>query len=182
MRAFLAIPIPEATVATLVALQARIPVGRPVPEDNLHLTLAFLGDVTDDTLAALDDLLSVTPLPSAPVSFCGLGTFGDMERGLVFADVRSDQRLMALQAKVAQTARMAGAELPRRRFRPHVTLTRSNRQPKGPARDRLAATLGAPVDIPGFEARDLVLFQSTLTSGGARHDRLAHYPLSPVAV
>jgi hypothetical protein len=43
----------------------------------------------------------------------------------------------------------------------------------GPARDRLAAALGAPVDIPGFDATELVLFQSTLGPSGARHDPLA---------
>jgi 2'-5' RNA ligase len=130
-------------------------------------------------LEALDDMLSATPLPAAHIGFGGLGTFGDMERGLVFAKVMAQPGLVALQAKVAQAARMAGTELPRRRFRPHVTLARANRQPTGPARDRLAAALGLRVDIPGFDASELVLFQSTLSSGGARHDPLAHYPLSP---
>jgi 2'-5' RNA ligase len=182
MRAFLALPIAEDTVAALLAVQARIPFGRHVPEDNLHLTLAFLGDVSDAVLEAIDDLLSATPLPAAPVRFAGLGTFGEMERGLVFAEVRADPALAALQSKVAHLARMAGAELPRRRFRPHVTLTRANRQPTGPARDRMAAALGLSVDIPGFDATELVLFQSTLGSGGARHDPLERYPLSPFAV
>jgi 2'-5' RNA ligase len=181
MRAFLALPIPENTVAALIAVQGRVPVGRPVPEDNLHLTLAFLGDVGEAVLEALDDVLSATPLPTAHVAFGGLGTFGDMERGLVFAEVLADPGLTALQAKVAQVARMAGAELPRRRFRPHVTLARANRQPTGPARDRLAVALGTRLDIPGFEAGELVLYQSTLSPSGARHDPLAYYPLSPFA-
>ena len=181
MRAFLALPVPDATVDALVAIQALIPVGRPVPEENLHLTLAFLGDASEAILADLDEILSSTALPSATIAFGGLGTFGEMERGLVFAEVRPDPRLSALQSKVARIARMAGADLPRRRFRPHVTLVRANRQPMGPARDRLAAALGAPVDIPAFAATELVLYQSTLTPEGARHDALARYPLSPVS-
>jgi 2'-5' RNA ligase len=59
-----------------------------VPEDNLHLTLAFLGDVGEDVLNDLHDILSSTALPAATVAFGGLGTFGEMERGLVFAEVR----------------------------------------------------------------------------------------------
>jgi 2'-5' RNA ligase len=73
-----------------------------VPEDNLHLTLAFLGDVNEAVLNEIDDILSSTPLPSAPVAFGGLGTFGEMERGLVFAEVVPDPRLSALQSKVAR--------------------------------------------------------------------------------
>jgi 2'-5' RNA ligase len=181
MRAFLALPIPEDTVAALVAAQGRLPFGRPVAEDNLHLTLAFLGDVNEAVLAEIDELLSGTPLPSAPVAFGGLGTFGEIERGLVFASIVPDPRLSALQSKVARVARMAGVDLPRRRFRPHVTLVRANRQPIGPARDRLAAALGTPIDIPAFVATDLVLYQSTLTPDGARHDALSHYPLFPIS-
>jgi 2'-5' RNA ligase len=69
MRAFLALPIPEDTVAALCAVQARIPFGRPVPEDNLHLTLAFLGDVGEDVLNDLHDILSSTALPAVTVAF-----------------------------------------------------------------------------------------------------------------
>jgi 2'-5' RNA ligase len=177
MRAFLALPIPEDTVAALCALQARIPFGRTVPEDNLHLTLAFLGDVGEDVLNDLHDILSSTALPAVTVAFSGLGTFGEMERGLVFAEVADDPRLSALQAKVAQAARMAGADLPRRRFRPHVTLTRANKAPAGPARDRLAEALGERPEIPAFDAAEIVLYQSTLGRGSARHDPIAHYPL-----
>jgi 2'-5' RNA ligase len=179
MRAFLAIPMPEETADAMAAVQARLPSGRAVPEENLHLTLTFLGDVGEDVLAEIDEALTATRLPVAEIAFGGLDTFAEMERGLVFVTVEPDEGLTTLQAKVERIARMAGADIPRRRFRPHVTLVRSNRQPKGLARDRTAAALGQPVDIPGFTATELVLYSSTLGAGGARHDVLETYPLSP---
>ncbi|MDG4649044.1 RNA 2',3'-cyclic phosphodiesterase [Roseibacterium sp. SDUM158017] len=179
MRAFLAIPMPEDTATAMLEVQSRLPTGRPVPEDNLHLTLAFLGEVGEEVLADMDETLSATRLPVAEIAFGGLDTFAEMERGLAFVSVLHDDGLAALQAKVERIARMAGAALPRRRFRPHVTLMRSNRQPGGPARDRMAAALGMPVDIPGFTATELVLYRSTLQPGGALHEPLESYPLSP---
>jgi 2'-5' RNA ligase len=179
MRAFLAIPMPEETAAAMVAAQARLPTGRPVPEENLHLTLAFLGEAGAEVLSAVDEDLGAARLPVAEVRFGGLDTFAEMERGLVFVTVLADEGLTALQSKVERVARMAGADLPRRRFRPHVTLARSNRQPKGPARDRMAAALGLAVTIPGFTATEVVLYRSTLGPGGALHEPLESYPLSP---
>lgn len=177
MRAFLALPLPEATREALAQQKSTLPFGRSVPEDNLHLTLAFLGDVTEPVLETLHDLLSSTRLPAALISFRGLGTFAELERGLVFAAVQPDPTLTVLQAKTLQAARMAGITLPRSRFVPHVTLMRAGSQPKGPARDRLAAALGRVAEIPGFTARELCLFHSTLSSSGARHEALVSYPL-----
>lgn len=117
-------------------------------------------------------------LRPAEIAFEGLGTFAEMERGLTFAEVTASGTLTALQAKVAQVARQAGADLPRRRFRPHVTLTRANKQPRGATRDRLAAAMGMPLAVPGFTAREMCLYQSTLTPAGARHEVLARYPLA----
>ncbi|GAA5074097.1 RNA 2',3'-cyclic phosphodiesterase [Roseibacterium beibuensis] len=177
MRAFIVLPIPEETTAALARLQSALPVGKAVPEQNLHLTLAFLGEVSEATLEEIDMGLSGLHWPAVEIVFDGLDSFTEMERGLVFAAVRHTQALDGLQAKVAAVARAAGVDLPRRRFRPHVTLMRSNRRPRGPARDRLAAQLGARAAIPGFVARDIVLFGSTLTPAGAIHEALASYPL-----
>jgi 2'-5' RNA ligase len=180
MRSFIALPIPEPSLDALLRLQSTIPVGRPVPEDNLHLTLTFLGDVED---AMLDDLhLDLMALRSAPVDirFTGLDSFTEMERGLVFAAVEKTEPLDSLHAATARAARRLGIDLPRRRFRPHVTLTRANRRPEGVARDRLAAALTAPrAALPGFTADRFCLYSSDLGPRGARHEVLADYPLRP---
>jgi 2'-5' RNA ligase len=54
---------------------------------------------------------------------------------------------------------------------------RANRKPGGPARDRLAAMLGPVPEVPGFTARAVTLYHSTLSPRGAVHDALASYPL-----
>ncbi|WP_341863487.1 RNA 2',3'-cyclic phosphodiesterase [Gymnodinialimonas sp. 57CJ19] len=173
----MALPLADPAIDALVRLQSSLPTGNPVPEDNLHLTLAYLGDAPEPVLEALHDLLSGAALPAPEIAFGGLGTFAEMERGLTFAAVTPSEPLIALQTKVAQLARMAGADLPRRRFRPHVTLTRASKQPKGPARDRLAAAMGLEIEVPGFTATALNLYQSHLGPSGARRDVLASYPL-----
>jgi 2'-5' RNA ligase len=72
---------------------------------------------------------------------------------------------------------MAGADLPRRRFRPHVTLTRANKAPAGPARDRLAEALGERPEIPAFVAAESCCTNRRIGRGSARHDPIARYPL-----
>ncbi len=177
MRSFVALPMEEGAVDALVAAQSHLPFGKPVPEANLHLTLAYLGEVQEPVVEALHDLLDSARLPAPEIHFGALGTFAEMERGLVYAEVQATPTLTSLQSKVAQVTRQAGADLPRRRFRPHVTLMRANRQPVGPARDRLATAIGQPCAIPAFTAHRMCLYQSTLTPHGAVHEVMAHYPL-----
>ena len=178
MRAFLAIPMPEDVAGALIRLQSTIPFGRPVPEDNLHLTLAFLDDAPEQALVDLHELMSALRAPAVEIRFTALDTFTEGERGLIFAAVDRTDALQALHDRIAGLCRAAGLDLPRRRFRPHVTLTRANRRPDGTARDRLAASLGPVPGLPGFTARAVTLYQSTLTPRGAIHDPIAVYPLT----
>ncbi|MFC3117545.1 2'-5' RNA ligase family protein [Jhaorihella thermophila] len=73
MRAFLAIGLPDAAVRDIRRLQARLPVGRAVPRDNLHLTLAFLDDQPEEALEALDAELQALRAPGFDLRLSGLG-------------------------------------------------------------------------------------------------------------
>ncbi len=150
MRAFLALDIPEDVAGALIRLQSTITFGRPVPEDNLHLTLAFLDDAPEQALEDLHDLMTAFRAPPVDIRFTALDSFTEGERGLIFAAVDRTDALQALHDRLAALCRSAGLDLPRRRFRPHVTLTRANRRPDGTARDRLAASLGSGARPAGF--------------------------------
>ena len=178
MRAFLALDIPDDVAGALIRVQSAIAFGRPVPEQNLHLTLAFLEDAPQHALEDLHDLLSGLRAKPVEICFTGIYSMTEAERGLIFAAVARSDALQALHDRIASLCRQAGLDLPRRRFRPHVTLMRAGRRPDGVARDRLAASLGARPDLPGFTARAVTLYRSTLGPRGAHHDPLASYPLS----
>jgi hypothetical protein len=130
----------------------------------------------------LDDILSATPLPAAPVAFRRArhlrrdGTRPRLRGGA--ADPR------AFRASVeggASGARMAGPSCRVDGSGPHVTLTRANRQPVGPARDRLAAALGAArVEIPAFDAAESCCFNRHLDPGRRAPRSACALSLSPI--
>lgn len=180
MRIFLALTLPEPLRDALSDAQSRLvevaPTGRPVDYDDLHLTLAFCADAPPAAVEDWHALLAAIPFPGLTLTCTGLDRFEDRAQGLVFMGIRADPALTELHRKVAQAARLAGLSLPRRRFRPHVTLLRGNRVPGGAAGAAFSALLGAglPRPAPAF-ATEMALIQSRLTPTGARHEVLARY-------
>ncbi|UWQ10062.1 hypothetical protein K3X41_08920 [Aliiroseovarius crassostreae] len=71
MRSFIACPLPETVCAALVELAGRVKVGRAVPEDNLHLTLAFLDEQPVEQLEALHGELEAILSPPIHLSCTG---------------------------------------------------------------------------------------------------------------
>ncbi len=180
MRVFVALPLPPVLEDALCDVQERVldaaPVGRAVPLDRMHVTLAFCSDAPPRAVEDWNDFLQDIPFAGVALRCTGLDSFTDPERGLVFMGLDPDPGLVELQRKVARSAEMAGLHLPRRRFRPHVTLIRGNRQPSGALRDRLAAVIAHKWPVPDVVAQEMGLFASTLHRDGARHDLLASYP------
>jgi 2'-5' RNA ligase len=179
MRCFLAIPLPPPILDRLNAIGMSVPVGRIAPRDNLHLTLAFLDEVETARLADLDAALSATHSERFRLCLEGLDVFGDPRPQILHASLQASAALVDLQARVTQAARSAGIDLPRRRYRPHVTLARFNRAPRGAQADRLAAFLqaNAMALIGEFEVEAFALYRSDLGHGPARHTELATYGL-----
>ena len=186
-RAFVAAPIPRRIQEILAQVQAdlkeaRASVGWVRPE-NIHLTLAFLGDVPSGRAmelgAGLDDIGGRT----APFvcRLAGIGSFGGARPKVIWAGVGDGAaQAIALQADVAALLGRACFALEERDFRPHLTIGRV-RSSRG-ARELMAA-LQRFTNRPSEEMRvdRVLLMRSDLSSQGPRYtvvheSRLAGIP------
>jgi 2'-5' RNA ligase len=179
MRCFVAIDMPEAVKERLEELQEALPVGRLTDPENLHLTLAFLGDVAQEPLVELNDELSALRLPPFTLALDGLGTFGAKAPTVLWAGVKPDPQLTQLHDKVQGAVRKAGIGMERKRFRPHVTLARfpARLDPVELGRLRHFLELYAAAPLPEVEVEDIVLYESHLRPDGPLHVPLETYPL-----
>jgi 2'-5' RNA ligase len=178
IRAFLALPLPDPILHRLGMVQHILRLDHAVPRESLHLTLAFLGEQPKTQLEELHHVLTARTLPVPALQLDGLGVFGGDTPRSLHARFAPDPRLLALQARVAQSVRDAGIVLERRRFIPHVTLARFTRGEV--SAQTLAAgfaAVGALTSQP-LVPDHLVLFRSTLRRDGAIYDALAEYPLT----
>lgn len=178
IRAFIAIPIPEPIRARLAVTQFLLPIARPTPPENFHLTLAFLGSQPENRLEDLHLLLEQITAPPLTLQIEGLGVFGGDKPRSVHATFKPDPVLARLQARIARAIDEAGLPRETRRFTPHVTLGRfAPGEGSASALARAIAQIGA-LDIPPFTADRFALMRSLLRPDGAVHDELAHYPLT----
>jgi 2'-5' RNA ligase len=139
--------------------------GRAVPADNLHITLAFLGNV-DSALASA--LLRLTP-PSAGAFDLTLErlTFFRRARMLWFEPREVPVALAGLDAALWRTLEARfDCVREKRRFRPHMTLARK-------ARPVVARC--APVH---WRVDTLVLVESRPRDGGSAYTVVASWPLA----
>ncbi|MEM6375679.1 MAG: RNA 2',3'-cyclic phosphodiesterase [Pseudomonadota bacterium] len=180
MRAFVAIRPGIAAVEALVEIQRDLNVGRCMPEENFHVTLAFLDYQPVHALEALHDAVSEIYMRNIDLIFSGVEARGGRKPALIWASVEPNEQIQRLQARIRNAAHKAGIELPRRRFRPHVTLSRLSRTaPVDMDRLREWLAQNASFRTGPFEAESVCLYQSRLTPDGALYEILAEYPLHP---
>ena len=179
VRLFVAIGLPEAVLDGLERLQDDLPLGRMVPRENLHLTLAFIGALEGGRLEAVHDALDGLGAEAFDLVPAGVGSFGGRAPRVIWVGLERSAALEGLQRKVCTRLRGAGVALERRRFRPHVTLARLPPRLDAVERARLAGFMGhyggwrgLPFRVTGFS-----LFSSELGPEGAAHEELARYGL-----
>lgn len=178
VRVFLALPLPEALRDDLEDLALTLRAGRLVPAENYHVTLAFLGEQSEADLERLH--VELQKLSSAPFSLQieGLEAPGSKAPRVLWAKLASNPELTALHKAIRGRLRLCDMDLPRERFRPHITLARFAR----PLRRGDAMEIASFLQAEGgyrpnaFPCSGFTLYQSRLTSDGALYEELAHYP------
>lgn len=177
IRAFLGLDLPPGVHSALAVQQFLLPLPRQAKAAQMHLTLVYLGEQPDAVLQATHEAFAALRPAPFDLALRGLGLFGGDRPRAAWAGVAPSAALDHLQAKAAQAARRAGADIPHRRFVPHVTLGRFP-PPAAPEAMRLERAIaeGAGFAAGPWRVADMVLWQSTATAAGPRHDELARYP------
>jgi RNA 2',3'-cyclic 3'-phosphodiesterase len=174
-RLFVAIRPPGAIRDMLVDAMDDAPTLRWVPDDNLHLTLRFIGEVERPMAEDLAQSLQGIRSGGFALRLKGVGQFSQRGGGAVWAGVEPRDAVAALAAKVDRACTAAGLVPEHRAFHPHITLARYRRGAAADAGDfvRRNATLSSGAfDVTGFS-----LFESRLSRHGPHYDMIASFPL-----
>ena len=129
MRLFIAIHLSDEMKKALVAcmhdLKKQGVEGNYVPAQNLHMTLAFLGEYDDP--AKVKDVIRKVPLPEFRLSLSEKGNFGN----ILWAGVKGNQKLKTYVKDLRAALAEEGIPFDREKFVPHITLIRkvSAKQP-----------------------------------------------------
>ena len=122
MRLFIAIQLSDemktAVTDTMHALKKQGVRGSYVPKQNLHLTLAFIGETKDR--AAVTEALRKVAVKPFRLAFSEMGTFED----LLWIGLKGNQGLGAAVKDVRAALDAAGIGYDRKKFVPHVTIIR----------------------------------------------------------
>lgn len=142
--------------------------GDPVPPENWHLTLRFLGMTAeperDQILRLLDEHMLTLPFV---LGFDGLGAFAKPARATVLwlGVNRGNEELVELAAICEEVARAVGLDAEDRPFHPHITLSRI--RPSQDVRDVVDTVPPFPL---AQTVEHVTLYRSMLGRGGARYE------------
>jgi 2'-5' RNA ligase len=176
LRLFVGIGFPPELKLQLSLLCSGISGARWVDPGNFHLTLRFIGEISESVAADIDDALARIRAHRFSLQLAGTGVFGgaDKPRSL-WVGVERSPDLVALHDKIERALICVGLVPELRKFSPHITLARLYRPPL----DKLSAFLAAhaqfravPYRVEGFS-----LIASFQTKAGSIYEDQADYPL-----
>jgi 2'-5' RNA ligase len=174
-RLFVAIRPPEEVRDLLIDAMDDSPALRWVGDEQLHLTLRFIGEVERPVANDIAAALEVVRLPAFDLSLGGVGKFEQRNGGAIWAGVQPKQPVAALAAKIERAIQQAGLEAEHRAFMPHITLARWNRRNA----EAVDAFLRRNSDLRSdpFPVDRFILFESRLSRHGAHYEEIAEFPL-----
>jgi 2'-5' RNA ligase len=177
IRLFTAIDLPSPLRLMLQAMGQGIPGARPVAQDQIHLSLRFIGEVDGGMARDIVGALSEIRSPSFSLSIRGVGHFPP--RGtprVLWAGVSESPELSLLQSRIERRLVACGLPHDTRKFYPHVTIARLKNSPV----HRIGAFLAGNslFQSEEFPVESFVLYSSRLLKSGAEHIAEASWPLA----
>ena len=177
IRLFVALALPEGHRRQLARLSQGVRDARWVRDENLHLTLRFIGEVEEPRVVEIADALGRVKGNRFMLTLAGIGHFqnGRSIRSL-WAGTEACDELVQLQNRIDNALRRAGVPPDGRRFTPHVTLAR--------LKNGSAHQVGSWIEANSlfradpFSVDRFVLFESYLSHGGSIYSAVEEFALT----
>ncbi|MGI9419926.1 MAG: RNA 2',3'-cyclic phosphodiesterase [Geminicoccaceae bacterium] len=178
-RLFVALDLPDMIKESLASLMRGLGDVRWMSDDQLHLTLRFIGELDNGRANEVADALSLVPGLPFDLSLKGIGHFPPRnEPRVIWTGIERQPELIALKRRIDHALRQAGLERDTQKFTPHVTLARLRRPPTqaGFATYLMRHSL---YQSPSFPVSGFKLYSSWLDGVGADYQVEASYDLVP---
>lgn len=178
LRLFLAIPVSEPVRDALTAIQeemkhtfrhSRVMWVEP---ENFHMTLHYIGEVTDVLVASLrHTFLTPIAVPPFVLHLAHVGAFPHPKKPqTLFVATNTHPSLLVVHRRLADLLLRLSLPIDMRTFHPHITLGRVYVQSEVLSQEHAVAPLV-------FDVSSYLLMQSTLTPTGSVYQILQEYPL-----
>ena len=182
LRCFIAIEIPETikkSIADIIeSLKKSGSDVKWVSDENIHITLQFLGETEEALIPDIKGALYKILAPYSPfyIKIADVGCFPSGKRPrVIWVGIEESQALINLYEDISSEMVKFGYKKEERGFTPHVTIGRvkSNRNLGELLRrlDEFTVT-----DFPDFEVQNIKLMKSELKPSGAKYYSLAEIP------
>jgi len=186
IRAFLAFDISDGVRANLTEIlrecQSQEKGIKWVEPKNMHVTMQFFGPVDEELLLnnISSEIESITKdYGDSSLECSGIGAFPNWRHPRVIwaGFTRETEKVIALQAKIAQGLTKYGIQEDKKSFRPHLTIGRI-RKPitNSPIIEKLQKLEN--IKLGGLVINKLILYKSQLTKAGPVYTRLREYKCS----
>jgi 2'-5' RNA ligase len=179
MRIFIALDIPVDVRAgvTKYMESARLlaPEARWARVEGLHVTLKFVGEVSDTLVEEIKIALASVEAEPFVVRFAGVGFFPNPKAARVFwAGVDGGDNLPRLASTIDAALGKLGFPRESKPYHPHLTLARTSSRPLRELQPLLA---DPPPQFGTMTAREFFVYQSEPQKGGSKYTKLERFAL-----
>lgn len=177
IRLFTAVPIPDHNTPLLHEMGRSLPNAKAVPQEQIHITLRFIGEVEGSVFKDIRESLEMVKTAPFRVSIRGVGHFPPRGKPrVIWAGLEPKEGIIKLKRQIDTRLSACGVAPDPRKFSPHITLARLNNTPLKRVTNFLAGN--AFVQFEEFEVDCFHLYSSKLLAKGAQHTLEAIYPLT----
>ena len=177
IRSFIAVELPAELKKELTELEIQLkkncpPVVKWVDPNNIHITLKFLGEISEAGIDELMLAIEESANGTAPfnLAVCNIGAFPNLERvQVIWVGVKGElEKIAQLQKKIESNTEQLGFTPESRSFTPHLTLGRVRDDARPNDRLRLGKLLANThfSAVHNVDVNTVRLIKSQLTPAG----------------